>query len=741
MLHFGLTVTPDRFQQIERLFHAALDQPESARAAFLEAACAGDTELRRELFALLDSEGKAETEIGSLVRGMAADLDEDLPESEIGRQIGSYTLVKEIGRGGMGVVYQALRSDGEFFQTVALKLVKRGMDTDYIVQRFRAERQILATLNHPNIASLLDGGTSSDGRPYFVMEFIEGEPLLPYCASRNLPIQKRLEMFQAICAAADHAHQRKVVHRDLKPGNILVTREGVPKLLDFGIAKFYATELLPEGMPATTGAYRMLTPEYASPEQIRGERPTAATDVYSLGAVLFELLTGVRAKTASTGGIQRASAAAPDRARRAELEGNLDRILRKAMQPEPAQRYQSAQAFARDIARHLAGETIEVPADRDVTGVRQPFGRAGIPAAGAIAAILIVSILLAAWLASSWYHDHRRPLAALSDPTLMQRYLRAHDLMAQDPRWKDWPEGMPPQFQEAIQLLESVTAREPRYGPAWAQLAEVYSYGMEFDRTHAVEWRKKAREAALTATRVDPYQPLPYLTLGAIALYDEWDFVAAEKHLKRAVELDPRNGEAFRYYADLLRITGRSEQARIEVDHALALEPNSARLRLQRAVMLYDLGQCDIAAEQATRAEELRPQFLEAMWLKGLCLEREGKFSEAEKQFRAILAVAPADGRALPAIGHLYGRMRRMEDARHALTQLEQLQAKGKVVSYSLALVHAGMGNSARALDELERAYRERDQSVLYLGIEWRLRDLRTEPRFLSLLRQLRLRK
>ncbi|MBL8231484.1 MAG: protein kinase [Bryobacterales bacterium] len=729
-------MTPDRFQQIERLFHAALDQPESARAAFLEAACAGDAELRRELFALLESEGKAETEIGSLVRGMAADLDEDLPESEIGRQIGSYTLVKEIGRGGMGVVYQALRSDGEFFQTVALKLVKRGMDTGYIVQRFRAERQILATLNHPNIASLLDGGTSSDGRPYFVMEFIEGEPLMEYCASRNLPIQKRLEMFQAICAAVDHAHQRKVVHRDLKPGNILVTRDGVPKLLDFGIAKFYATELLPEGMPATTGAYRMLTPEYASPEQIRGERPTAATDVYSLGAVLFELLTGVRAKAASTAGVPRASAAGLDRQLRAELEGNLDNIVRKAMQAEPAQRYESAEALAKDIARHLANEAIEAPTGGTATRAGNVFRHGTALAAGAIGAILI-----AAWLASSWYLDHRRPLAALSDPTLMQGYLRAHDLMAQDPRWKDWPGGMPPQFQEAIELLQSVTGREPRYGPAWAQLAEVYSYGVEFDRTNAAEWRKKARAAALTATRVDPYQPLPYLTLGTIALYDEWDFVAAEKHLKRAVELDPRNGEAFRYYADLLRITGRSEQARIEVDHALALEPNSARLRLQRAVMLYDLGQCDIAAEQATRAEELRPRFLEAMWLKGLCLEREGKFSAAERQFLAILAIAPADGRALPAIGHLYGRMRRMEDARHALTQLEQLQAKGKVVSYSLALVHAGMENSARALDELERAYRERDQSVLYLGIEWRLRDLRAEPRFLALLRQLRLRK
>lgn len=714
-----------------------MDQTESARSAFIDAACAGDTELRRELLALLDSEGRAETEIGSLVRGMAAELDEDLPESEIGRQIGAYTLVKELGRGGMGVVYQALRSDGEFFQTVALKLVKRGMDTDFILRRFRAERQILATLNHPNIASLLDGGTTSDGRPYFVMEFVEGEPLLKFCDQHRLPLAKRLELFQAVCSAVHHAHQRKVIHRDLKPGNILVTGDGAPKLLDFGIAKFYATELLPDGMPATTGLYRMLTPEYASPEQIRGESPTVATDVYSLGAVLFELVTGVRAKSAVTTAVPRASVAAKDRPWSAELEGDLDNVIRKAMHADPAQRYESASAFSADLSRYLASETVEAVGEGAAERLRRLWRNAN----WLVAVAAVLAIVIAASAVSAWYLQRRPPLSTLSDATLMQRYLRAHDLMGQDPRGDDWPGRMPPQFEEAIQLLESVTQREPRFGPAWAQLAEVYSYGMEFDRTHLEQWRNKAKMAALQATRVDPYLPMPLLTLGAIALYEDWDFTAAEKFLKRAVELDPRNGEGFRYYADLLRVTGRSEQARVEVDRALALEPHSARLRLQRALMLYDVGQCDVAREQADRAEQLRPQFLEAMWLKGLCLEREGRLAHAAQEFQRVLNVAPADGRALPAIGHLYGVMGRREEALRILDRLEQLQAKGKVVSYSLALVHAGLGDHSRALDALDRAYQLRDQSTIYAGIEWRLRSLRGEPRFQQLLRRLRLRR
>src|SRR5207253_391487 len=203
-----------------------------------------------------------------------------------GSRIGPYKIIREIGRGGMGTVYLAARAD-DFEKRVAIKLIKRGMDTDEILSRFRNERQILANLDHPNIARLLDGGTTTDGLPYFVMEYIEGQTIDEYCEARKLATAERLQLFRMVCGAVHYAHQNLVVHRDLKPSNILVTPEGVPKLLDFGIAKI----LSPTGGLETT-LIHALTPEYASPEQLRGQAVSTASDVYSLGVVLYQLLTG-----------------------------------------------------------------------------------------------------------------------------------------------------------------------------------------------------------------------------------------------------------------------------------------------------------------------------------------------------------------------------------------------------------------------------------------------------------------
>jgi len=194
----------------------------------------------------------------------------------------------------MGAVYLAVRADDQFRQRAAIKLVKRGMDTDFVLRRFRNERQILAALNHPNIARLLDGGATEDGLPYFVMEYIEGLPIHRYCDTRRLTIAERLSLFRLVCAAAHYAHENQVIHRDIKPGNILVTEDGTPKLLDFGIAKILDPDLVADTIDPTVTAMRMMTPEYASPEQARGEQVTAATDQYSLGVLLYELLTGHR---------------------------------------------------------------------------------------------------------------------------------------------------------------------------------------------------------------------------------------------------------------------------------------------------------------------------------------------------------------------------------------------------------------------------------------------------------------
>jgi len=276
-------MTPERWQHVRGVFDQVASLPSADRAAYLDQACAKDSDLRREVDSLLRAHHEAGTEF---LNTPAINLSRPAP-SRVGRRIGAYNIVEEIGRGGMGEVYRAGRADGQYEKEVAIKLVRGGYNTASVLERFRHERQILASLDHPNIARLLDGGTTDEGVPYLVMELIEGTPIDQYCYALKLGVNERLRLFVQVCSAVQYAHQRLVIHRDIKPGNILVTKEGAPKLLDFGIAK-----ILDPAVSAATTVAGPMTPEYASPEQIRGEPITTATDVYSLGVVLYELLTG-----------------------------------------------------------------------------------------------------------------------------------------------------------------------------------------------------------------------------------------------------------------------------------------------------------------------------------------------------------------------------------------------------------------------------------------------------------------
>ncbi|HEX8686679.1 MAG TPA: serine/threonine-protein kinase, partial [Pyrinomonadaceae bacterium] len=282
------------WRKVEELLDAALELAPGERRPFLEVAAAGAPDLRREVESLLACEGAAEEGfLEAPALALSADFFDEGPagDARAGQSIGRYRVVREIGRGGMGAVFLAERSDGEFEQRVALKVVRRGFaDTD-LARRFRQERRILASLNHPNIARLLDGGVSGEGEPFLVMEYVEGLPVNAYAEAHGLTTAARLELFRQICAAVQYAHQNLVIHRDLKPSNILVTAEGVPKLLDFGIAKLL--DAGGEGAHTVT-ELGVMTPEYASPEQVRGESVTTASDVYSLGVVLYELLAGHR---------------------------------------------------------------------------------------------------------------------------------------------------------------------------------------------------------------------------------------------------------------------------------------------------------------------------------------------------------------------------------------------------------------------------------------------------------------
>ncbi len=376
----------ERWQQVRSILDRAIALPQSERSPYLDQNCADDRELRDEVESLLRSHEEA----GSVfLKHPAASLQVALEAgraTRIGSRIGVYEILDEIGHGGMGEVYRAGRADGQYEKAVAIKLVRGGYDTAGLLQRFRHERQILASLDHPNIARLLDGGTTDDGLPYLVMELIEGDRVDVYSDTHRLSITQRLQLFSQICSAVQYAHQRLVIHRDLKPSNVLVTVDGTPKLLDFGIAKL----IDPESIVETT-MLRPMTPEYASPEQIRGEPITTASDVYSLGVVLYQLLTGrspYAGETSSShqlaravcdtdpakpstvvlkslpatdgveqptpemlGGLREGSAAKLRR----RLSGDLDNIVLKAMRKEPHQRYASVEQFAEDIRRHLEG--------------------------------------------------------------------------------------------------------------------------------------------------------------------------------------------------------------------------------------------------------------------------------------------------------------------------------------------------------------------------------------------------
>jgi eukaryotic-like serine/threonine-protein kinase len=282
-----------RWERLEELFARAIELPRERRAAFAESETASDPELRAELLALLDHDTGAAGRIAQAIGNAAKAA--SLTTEWAGRRFGPYRIVREIGRGGMGMVFEALHDDDEYRKTVSLKIGLWWHDVDLLRERFRHERQILAGLEHPNIARFLDGGTQ-DGIPYFAMEYVEGCPITEYARRRGLKLRDRIELFRQVCAAVQYAHQNLLVHRDLKPGNILVNEEGLPKLLDFGIAKLLSPA--PEAAFHTLTGTAPWTPHYASPEQVQGRPITTRTDVYSLGLILFELLVGERAQKA-----------------------------------------------------------------------------------------------------------------------------------------------------------------------------------------------------------------------------------------------------------------------------------------------------------------------------------------------------------------------------------------------------------------------------------------------------------
>ena len=402
-----MTLSAERFAEVRALWEAALEQPAAERDAFVHEATPHDDELRHEVLSLLE----AHHDTGGLFSdaypgGVALDLPL-AGESLVGRTLGAYRVVREIGHGGMGTVYEAERADDQFRKRVAIKTLRYGRASADVLARFANERQIQGALAHPNIATLLDAGVTDGHVPFLVLEFVDGEPIDAYCSARQLPLTARLDLFLQVVNAVQHAHRQLVVHRDLKPSNILVTSDGVVKLLDFGISKLI--DETPDHL-ATAGV-RAFTTAYASPEQIRGEPVSTATDVYSLGVVLYRLVTGrtpfdtehttsaaaftaicetdpaapsavVTAESAAAMGFDSA-----DRLRRA-LTGELDAIILMALRKEPARRYATADAMGEDVLDHLRGRPVQAQPDSIGYRVRKLVGRNRLATAAVVVAFV-----------------------------------------------------------------------------------------------------------------------------------------------------------------------------------------------------------------------------------------------------------------------------------------------------------------------------------------------------------------
>lgn len=440
----------EQWLKVKEIFNAATELPHDARLAFIHERCADNPELINELIQLLESHEQA----GDFIEHPALVASPELLEESgqdfwKGKRIGHYRVLREIGRGGMGMVLLGARDDDQYKKRVAIKILRRGMNSDDLLRRFRNERQILASLEHPHIARLLDGGMTEDGSPYFVLEYIEGEQLDKYCDEHRLSTNQRLLLFRTICEVVQYAHQNLIVHRDLKPSNILVTAQGEPKLLDFGIAKILNPDLASQSYALTATQARFLTPEYASPEQIRGRNVTTVSDVYSLGVLLYRLLTGhapYRLANSSPQEIERlicetepekpstainrteeintdhgSSKITPElvsRARdeqqpealRRQLRGDLDNIVLMALRKEPERRYSSAAQLAEDIERYMNG--LPIIARKDTFRYRASKfinrNKIGVAATALVFLLLAGGIIAVAWQARRAEHQRAR---------------------------------------------------------------------------------------------------------------------------------------------------------------------------------------------------------------------------------------------------------------------------------------------------------------------------------------------
>jgi len=635
-----IVLDPDRWRLLDGLLAEALERDPGERDDWLRAACGSDRGLREELRALLDGSDEAAREIGESAAAFAASLlaAEEPGDLAPGDRVGPYRIEAELGRGGMGVVYRAARADGAFEKAVALKLVRRGLTGRDAMEQFRHERQVLAALDHPGIGRLLDGGTAPDGRPYLVMEYVEGEPVTAYCDRRRLSVESRLALFEEVCEAVDHAHRRLVVHRDLKPANILISDSegGVPrpKLLDFGIAGLLEADL--EG--ARTSAARRLTPAYAAPEQARGEAVTTAADVYALGVVLHELLAGERPGRpprppgAAASPEAAASGQTTPRGLRRRCRGDLDAIVARALREDPRERYPSVESLLDDLRRHRSGHPVLARADSAGYRARKFVRRhrTGTTVGAGWAILLLVGGLL---YATGIEREKRVAQEEARRAGLMANVMR--DLFeTADPYTLSTMSGDSLLLVRGREAVERDLAGEPELqvrmlttlGRVYRERGEYDQAGLLFDRALAI-----AR-----GTRAAPHPSVVELLREAGGLAtDRIEYAEAIRHYREMVAMQ----RALHGEDDPSTMTGSSLLAQVE---ALAGRMEESE-RMHREIV-----------ERSRRIHPpTDPAHVYAVWKLARVLYMRGKFAESEAALREVLDLRRRSlGEEHPQVAH-----------------------------------------------------------------------------------------
>jgi serine/threonine protein kinase/tetratricopeptide (TPR) repeat protein len=753
-------LTQERWRRVAAILDEVLELEAAPRSAYLDRACVGDPELRREVDALLAADsasgeflaGSVESYLPVLVSGSVLDetLTGGLPEHE---RIGPYRVLRELAHGGMGAVYLAERADGQFEQRVAVKLIRRGMDSEEVHRRFRAERQILARLNHPNIARLLDGGITADGQPWFAMEYVDGEPLVTWCQARQTSLAGRIELFRDVCDAVRYAHQSLVVHRDLKPSNILVTQQGQTKLLDFGIAKLLedgGTGLVDGGgsAPATRTELRVMTPEYAAPEQVRGEPVTTATDVYALGAVLYELLTEQRAHQ-----FERQTPAEVERVicdteptrpsqvvsnpRRRELAGDLDTIVLKALEKDPVRRYHSAESLLDDLRRYL--ERLPISARPSSLGYRaHKFIRRH--RAGVIASLTLV-LMLVGGVAATAYQARAKALEAakarevkdfvvglfaLSDPAESRgRDITARELLERGVRRVDSALGRQPAVQEELLgVLGKIHRELGLYAQADSLLGRAVDVARRAYGPHHPEYAARLTDRGTVLKAMGQLAPAESLLREALAIRrralgpDHADVAATMGELAATLQDHGEFPVAESLYRAVLALdTRRLGREHLEV--ATDLDNLGTLLSARDNLMAADSAHRASLAIRRKLLDPDHPLVLNTLSNLAATLNDMGRYAEAESLFRIVLEGHrkhhpqghPDVADAITGLAIVYEETGRWVEAESLHAQALEMRRRVLGVEHhltmaslnNLAVVRYRMGNLSGA----EEAFRE----------------------------------